>query len=349
MLVRILVTGHDGYIGTVLTPILTANGYDVVGLDTCLYADSKFGPQPDAIPNVHKDLRDVVADDLVGVDAVVHLAAISNDPVGDLDRTITYDINHRSTVRLARAARDAGASRFLFSSSCSLYGAASTDDVLTEEADFNPITPYGHSKVLAERDLAELATAEFSPVLLRNATAYGVSPRLRTDIVVNDLTGRALIDGSVLIKSDGTPWRPLVHVEDIALAFVAMLEAPRDAIHNEAFNIGLNSENYQIREIADMVADAVTDSEIAYARGAGPDKRSYRVDFTKVAERVPEFRPVWTVANGVGQLAEAYVREGLTADDFTGARYTRIATIKRLQAEGRLGTDLRHMKTPGLA
>lgn len=345
---RVLVTGHDGYIGTVLTPLLAAAGHDVVGLDTFLYADCTFGPQPPTVPSLRRDLREVEPDDLDGVDAVVHLAAISNDPVGDLDPDITYDVNHRATVRLAYAAKKAGATRFVFSSSCSLYGAASDDEALTEEASFNPVTPYGHSKVLAEQDIVELADADFTPVSLRNATAYGASPRLRTDIVVNDLTGHALLDGSVLIKSDGTPWRPLVHVEDIARAFMAVIAAPRDAIHAEAFNVGQTSENYQVRDVADMVADSVPGSKITYAADGGPDKRSYRVDFSKIAAKLPGFRPVWTVAKGVQQLVEAYTRDGLTVEDFAAARYTRIGTIKRRQAAGNLAMDLRPTDVAGV-
>ena len=343
---RVLITGHDGYIGTILTPMLVEAGHDVVGLDTLLYADGTFGPQPPRIEAIHKDLRDVGPDDLDGFDAVLHLAAISNDPVGDLDPEVTYEINHRASVRLAQAAKAAGVSRFVFSSSCSLYGAASSDDVLTEQAAFNPVTPYGRSKVLVEQDVTGLADTDFSPIFLRNATAYGVSPRLRTDLVVNNLAGHALIEGNVLIKSDGTPWRPLVHVEDIARAFAAVLNAPRDAVHNEAFNVGQTSENYQIREIGDMVAEAVPGSRIVYAEGAGPDTRSYRVDFSKIAERVPQFQPAWTVPKGVRQVVEAYTTQRLTAEQFGGPRYSRIGTIKRLQREGTLGSDLRRLEAP---
>jgi nucleoside-diphosphate-sugar epimerase len=338
---RVLITGHDGYIGTVLTPMVRAAGHEVVGLDTFLYSDSPFGPQPPSVPVIARDLRDVTAADLAGIDAVLHLAALSNDPVGDLDPQLTYDVNHRATIQLARAAKEAGARRFVFSSSCSLYGAAATDDALDERAPFNPVTPYGHSKVLAEQDLLEVADPTFTPVFLRNATAYGASPRLRTDIVVNDLTGHALLNGEVLIKSDGTPWRPLVHVEDIARAFIAVLGAPRETVHGEAFNVGHSGENYQIREVADMVADAVPTSRVVYAEGGGPDTRSYRVDFSKIAEKVPSFQPAWTVAKGVQQLVDAYTREGMTAAEFTGSRYTRISTIKRRLAAGELGPDLR--------
>ena len=340
---RVLITGHDGYIGTVLAPMLLRSGHDVVGLDTFLYADGDFGPQPLQISALRKDLRDVIPDDLVGFEAVFHLAAISNDPVGDLDPEVTYEINYRASVRLAEAAKASGVSRFVFSSSCSLYGAASPDDILSEEAAFNPVTPYGRSKVLAECDIAALADERFSPVFLRNATAYGVSPRLRTDIVVNDLVGHALTGGTVLIKSDGTPWRPLIHVEDIARAFISVLHAPRDAIHGQAFNVGQTSENYQVRDIAEIVAEAVPDSEVLYAEGAGHDTRSYRVDFSKIGQHVPTFEPAWTVPDGVLQLAEAYTREGLTAEQFSGSWYTRIGTIKRLQAAGVLGADLRRV------
>lgn len=342
---RVLVTGHDGYIGAVLTPMLVDSGHEVVGMDTDLYSDGQFGTQPTPVHAIRRDIRDVDADDVAGIDAVVHLAAISNDPVGDLDPKVTYDVNHRATMRLAQTAKRAGVSRFLFSSSCSLYGAASDDSSLTEEAEFNPVTPYGHSKVLAETDLSALASSYFSPVFLRNATAYGVSPRLRTDIVLNDLAAHALLDRDVLIKSDGTPWRPLVHVEDIARAFVALLDAPRESIHNEPFNVGVTTENYQIRELATMVSDAVSDSRVTYADGASPDKRSYRVDFSKISERVPKFRPEWTVPKGIRQLVDAYAHEPLDSEDFKLGRYTRIATIKRRRAEGSLGSDLRPIQT----
>ena len=340
---RVLVTGHDGYIGSVLTPMLEAAGHEVVGLDAFLYEDGVFGPQRPGIRAVRKDIRDVVSDDISGCDAVVHLAAISNDPVGDLDPDVTYAVNHRATVHLAEAAKQAGVTRFAFSSSCSLYGAASNAGALTEEASFNPVTPYGESKVLAEQDLNDLADHQFSPVYLRNATAYGVSPRLRTDIVVNDLVGHALTNGTVLIKSDGTPWRPLVHVEDIARAFVAVLDAPRDAVHNQAFNVGRTSENYRISDVANLVVEAIPTSEIIYAQGGGPDTRSYRVDFSKITSHVPGFQPAWTVADGVRELADAYVREDLTTEQFAGSLYTRIGTIKRLHAAGLLSADLRRV------
>ena len=337
---KVLVTGHRGYIGAVLVPLFQEAGHQVVGLDSDLYAGCDFGPAPAEVPSLTMDLRDVEARHCQGFDAVVHLAALSNDPLGNLNPELTYDINLHASVRLAAAAKAAGVPRFLFSSSCSLYGAGG-DDFLDESAAFNPVTPYGESKIRVEQELAKLADARFSPTYLRNATAYGVSPRLRADLVVNNLVGYALTTGEVLIKSDGTPWRPLVHVEDISRAFLAVLEAPRDTVHGQAFNVGRNEENYRIRQVAEMVAEVVPGSRVTFAPGASPDTRNYRVDFTKIATKLPGFRPRWTVRRGIEELDQAYRRHGLTKEEFLSPRYYRIQTVQGLQAKGRLDTSLR--------
>jgi nucleoside-diphosphate-sugar epimerase len=338
---RILVTGHNGYIGSVMVPLLLEAGHDVVGLDTDLYEACAFGDPGQAVTSIQRDIRDVDPRDLEGFEAVIHLAALSNDPLGDLDARLTYDINHHASVLLARAAHRAGVERFLFASSCSLYGASGRDAPLTEEAEFNPVTPYGESKILVERHVSGLSDDGFSPVFFRNATAYGVSPSLRVDIMVNNLVGYAVTTGEVLITSDGSPWRPLVHVEDISRAFLAALAAPRARTHNEAFNVGVDEENFQVRDVAGMVESVVPGSRVEYAPGASADIRNYRVDFGKIRRVLPEFMPQWTVRKGIEQLHEAYGRVGLTADAFLGGRYVRLSEIKRLQSTGRLDRELR--------
>jgi nucleoside-diphosphate-sugar epimerase len=338
---RVLITGHDGYIGAVMVPMLKDAGHQVVGLDNYLFEGCVFDSGALAVPSLRRDVRDVQMADLGGFDAVIHLAALSNDPLGDLNPECTYAINHQASVRLARLAKDVGVPRFLFSSSCSLYGVAGGNDMLKEDAAFNPVTPYGASKIRVEEDISKFADENFSPTFLRNATAYGVSPKLRGDLVVNNLVAFAYTTGEALISSDGTPWRPLVHVEDICRAFLAVLHAPRELVHNEAFNVGRTEENYQIHDVADMVKDIVPDSKIKYAEGGGPDPRCYRVDCGKLTRTLPEFQPQWSMRRGIEQLYNSYKRHGLTLDEFIGTKFMRIKHIKKLLDEGRLDTALR--------
>ena len=337
---RVLVTGHNGYIGSVLVPMLDRGGHEVVGLDSDLFAACTFGPEAPEVESMQTDVRDIQSADLIGFDAVIHLAAVCNDPVGDLNPQATYEINHLASVHIAESAKDAGVTRFLFSSSCSLYGKAG-EQMLDEGAGFAPVTPYGRSKVLAEQGISSLADDSFSPTYLRNATAYGDSPRLRVDVVVNNLVGYAHTTGEVLIQSDGTPWRPLVHVEDIAAAFLSVLAAPRQLVHDEAFNVGASAENYRIRDLAEIVEEVVPGARASFATGGGPDERSYRVDCSKIARVLPGFAPQWTVRRGVKQLCDAYARNGLTFEDFTGTRYLRINRIRELQEAGQLDDELR--------
>lgn len=326
-----------------MVPMLIAEGYDVVGLDSDLFEQCTFGEEIRRIPALRKDIRDVERSDLEGFDAVIHLAGLSNDPLGDLNPALTHEINCIASVRLARLAKNAGISRFVFSSSCSNYGAGG-EALLDEESPFNPVTPYGVSKVRVEQELAKLASPDFSPTFLRNATAYGVSPRLRFDLVLNNLVAWAFTTGLVYIKSDGTPWRPIVHVTDISRAFIAVLRAPRDLVHNQAFNVGRNGDNYRIRDLADIVKETVPGCRIEYAKDAGPDKRCYRVNSSKIVRVLQEFKPQWNARKGAQELYEAYQKVGVRLEDFEGPKYKRIDHIKQLLKSGRLGQDLRWRK-----
>lgn len=341
---RVLLTGHQGYIGAVMAPLLLAAGHEVTGLDTGFYTGCTYpgAPAPVEIPSILRDVRDVTVEDLHRFEAVIHLAALSNDPLADLNPDITYDINHRGSVRLAEMAKQAGVERFLLASSCSNYGSAGAA-MVDEDSELAPVTAYGKSKVLAERDIFALRDKKFCPSFLRPATAYGVSPRLRLDIVLNNLVACAVTTGLIVLQSDGTPWRPIVHAADISRAFIAALNAAPGKISGEAFNVGRTAQNYQVIDIAEAVAQTVPGCRIEIAQGAGPDTRSYRVNFDKIARVMPDFEPQFDVLKGARELYESFTAAGLTKDDFDGTRYKRTGTVKGLLADGILDADLRRV------
>ena len=338
---NVLVTGHEGYIGSEIVPILLSAGHQVTGVDVGYFRERALLPDSDRLRSIQKDVRDLEIQDLERMDAVIHLAALSNDPMGSLNEDWTYEINYLASVRLARLAREAGVSRFLFASSCSVYGLAESNELVTEESPVHPLTPYAVSKVRTEEDVSHLADAGFSPVFLRNSTAYGWSRRFRSDLVLNNLACWAYTSGEIRILSDGTPWRPLVHVQDIARAFVTMLNAPRDVIHNQVINVGSSDQNYMVRDLASFVQQALPDSRVSYAEGGSSDPRSYRVSFRKLNTLLPEYQPLWDACSGAQQLANAYREADMMSEEFSGPRYVRLARLKDLMERGQLDNTLR--------
>jgi nucleoside-diphosphate-sugar epimerase len=344
---KILVTGHLGYIGTVMVPMLLKHGHEVVGMDADWFARCTFVPGMVDVPNIRKDVRDVKTADLRGFEAVLHLAALSNDPLGNFNAQLTDEINHKASVRLAEAARDAGVRRFVFSSTCSNYGVAG-DDFVAENSPFNPYTPYAKAKVAAELALGPMNSDKFAVTLMRSATAFGLSPRIRWDLVLNNLVAHAFTTGKIYMKSDGTPWRAIVHIEDISRAFTSVVEAPIELVAGEAFNVGTTRENYRVREIAEIVAQTVPDCRIEYAPGAGPDPRCYRVNCDKLPTRIKTFKPQWTAQAAVQQVYDAVKKVGLTLEEFEGARYARLPHMKKLIADGLMDEQFR-AKSKGVA
>lgn len=337
---RVLLTGSNGYIGCVMGPLLQDKGYDVVGLDVGYFDPCTLVPRRESIPVIDKDVRDIEVADLSGFDTVVHLAALSNDPIGNLNEAWTREINGNGTIRLAECAKQAGVKRFLFSSSCIMYGMSSVS-VVDEDSPLAPQTQYARSKVDAEDKLRELADDGFSPVYCRNGTIYGLSPCMRFDTVLNNLMGSAFVTGRVVIHSDGTPWRPVVHVQDVARAFEQVMRAPVEQVHNQAFNIGADHLNHQIRQLGEIVERTVPGCELAFVRQAGADQRTYKADFGKFKRTFPEFDFLWTAESGAQELYRAFDRVSLKKEDFTGDRFTRLKWLQQLIDKGLLNDELR--------
>jgi nucleoside-diphosphate-sugar epimerase len=333
---KVLITGSDGYIGAVLAATLLERGLDVVGVDCGYYRDGwLFNDQRPRPLTISKDIRQLTPKDVEGFDAVVHLAELSNDPLGEHDATITYDINHRGSVNLAAACKTAGVPRFGYASSCSVYGAAEDGSPRDERSETKPLTAYAKCKIMVERDVGAMADAAFSPVFMRNATAFGASPRMRFDIVLNNLSGFAWTTKEIKMTSDGTPWRPLVHVEDICQAMALALEAPRDCIHNEILNVGDDVQNYRVREIAEIVGKAFNGCSLSFGQHGG-DNRSYRIAFAKIQRHLPGFRCRWSAERGAHQLFEIFQRIGMTKEMFAYRAFTRIEQLKHLLATGQI-------------
>jgi len=328
---KIIVTGHTGFIGSLMVPLLLEKGYEVVGIDTKFFGeDCEFYPPEKGFTEIIKDTRDIEEKDLEGAYAICHLAALSNDPMGDLDEQLTFDINHLASIEIAKKAKKVGVEKYIYSSSCSLYGIADGDVALTEDAEFNPVTAYAKSKVYSERDILPLATEDFSVTFMRNSTAYGISPKLRLDLVVNNLVGWAVTTGQIKIMSDGSPWRPLVHAEDIARAFIAVIEAPKDSVNKQCYNVGQSEENFQIKDIAKMVGEVVPDCEVVITGEHGSDSRSYRVNFDKIKNELPNFKPKWTLKKGIEEVYEAYKKYGMDDEKFNGKAFIRLKELQYL-------------------